>query len=139
MLAAGSSLPSGLSLSGSGLISGTVSSSVATGKHSFTVQATDSNNPPSSASLLLNMQISAPTGANCNNISWNATGTTSPLVAINDLGTSFYRQYQGGLYANGSNVDDPTHPSYGVSAAQTVPPVRSNGNPNPHRKHALFT
>src|SRR5258708_31418994 len=139
MLAAGSSLPSGLSLSGSGLISGTVSSSVATGKHSFTVQANDSNNPPSSASLFLNMQISAPTGANCNNISWNATGTTSPLVAINDLGTSFYRQYQGGLYANGSNVDDPTHHSYAVSLAHTVQPVHSDRKPNPNGNYALFT
>src|SRR5258708_15942104 len=113
MLAAGSSLPSGLSLYGSGLISGTVSSSVATGKYSFTVQATDSNNPPSSASLLLNMQLSSPTGANCSNMSWNATGTTSPLVAINDLGTGFYRQYQRGPYANSSNVDDPNPRSYG--------------------------
>lgn len=139
MLASGSILPSGLSLSGSGLISGTLSSSVAIGNHSFTVQATDSNNPPSSASLLLNMQISAPTGANCNNTSWNATGTTSPLVAINDLGTGFYRQYQGGLYANGSNVDDPTHHSYGVSVAQTVQPLDSNGNPNPNGKYVLLT
>jgi hypothetical protein len=139
MLASGSILPSGLSLSGSGLISGTLSSSVATGNYSFTVQATDSNNPPSSASLLLNMKISAQTGANCNNISWNAAGTTSPLVPINDLGTGFYRQYQGGLYANGSNVDDPTHHSYGVSMAQTVQPLDSDGNPNPNGKYALLT
>lgn len=139
MLGSGSSLPSGLSLSGSGLISGTLPSSAATGNHSFTVQATDSNNPPSSASLLLNMKISAPTGANCNNITWNATGTTSPLVAINDLGTGFYRQYQGGLYANGSNVDDPTHHSYGVSVAQAVQPLDSDGNPNPNGKYVLLT
>ena len=138
-LASGSILPSGLSLSSSGLITGTLASSVATGKQSFTLQVTDSNNPPASASLLLNMQVSAPTGANCNNISRNATGTTSPLVAINDLGTGFYGQYQGGLYANGSNVDDPTHHSYGVSLAQTVQPLDSNGNPNPNGKYVLLT
>lgn len=138
-LASGSSLPAGLSLSSSGLISGTVSSSVGLANYSFVVQVTDSNNPPSTASLLVTMSVQASTGAKCNNISWDATGTTSPLVAITDLGTGYYGTYQGGLYANGSNVDDPTHHAYGVSMAQAIQPLDVNGNPNPNGKYALLT
>jgi hypothetical protein len=138
-LASGSSLPAGLSLSSSGLISGTVASSVALANYSFVVQVTDSNNPPATASLLATMSVQASTGAKCNNISWDVTGTTTPLVAITDLGTGYYGTYQGGLYANGSNVDDPTHHAYGVSMGQSIQPLDVNGNPNPNGKYALLT
>ncbi len=138
-LASGSTLPSGLSLSSAGLITGTLSSSVAATNYSLTAQVTDSNNPPASASLLLTLPVKATTGSFCNNIIWDATGTTTPLVPITDLGTGFYGQYQGGLYANGSNVDDPTHHAYGVSMAQSVQPLDSNGNPNPNGKYVLLT
>jgi hypothetical protein len=138
-LASGSTLPSGLSLSSAGLITGTLSSSVAATNYSFTAQVTDSNNPPASASLLLTLPVKATTGSYCNNIIWDATGTTTPLVPITDLGTGFYGQYQGGLYANGSNVDDPTHHAYGVSMAESVLPLDSNGNPNPNGKYVLLT
>jgi len=137
---ASGSLPTGLTLSSSGLISGTVSSSVALANYSFVVQVTDSNNPPDTASLLVTMSVEATTGANCNNISWDVTGTTSPLVAITDLGTGYYEgTYQGGLYANGNNVDDPTHHAYGISMGQSIQPLDINGNPDPNGNYVLLT
>ena len=138
-LASGSTLPSGLSLSSAGLITGTLSSLVAVTNYSFTAQVIDSNNPFASASRLLTLPVKATTGSSCNNIIWDATGTTTPLVPITDLGTGFYGQYQGGLYANGSNVDDPAHHAYGVSLAQSVQPLDSNGNPSPNGKYVLLT
>jgi hypothetical protein len=58
---------------------------------------------------------------------------------MNDLGTGFYGSYQGGLYASGSNIDDPTHHAYGVSMAQAIQPLDMNGNPNPNGKYVLLT
>jgi len=60
-------------------------------------------------------------------------------VPIIDLGTGYYGAYQGGLYANGSNQDDPNHHAYGVTEAGAVQPLDSNGNPSPTGKYALLT
>jgi hypothetical protein len=133
-LASGSSLPSGLTLSSSGLISGTLASSVATGNYTFTVQATDSHSTASSA---LTLPVYLTTGANCNNISWNVAGSTTPLAPISDLGTGYYLGEQGGLYAAGSNTRPSDDDSYGVGLARAIGPLDSNGNPSPTGKYVL--
>ena len=55
---------------------------------------------------------------NCNNISWDAGNGSEPIVPISDLGTGWYRgAEEGGLYADGSNGDDPAHDAFGQSVA----------------------
>lgn len=138
-LASGSKLPTGLTLSSSGLISGTVASTVGKANYGFTVQVTDSNVPPSTFSAPMVLPVAAPTGANCNEIVYSGTGKT-PLVSLMDLGTAFYKNlYQGGLYANGVNTDDPVHNSFGQSLAAGIQPLDANGNPSPTGKEVLLT
>ncbi len=138
-LNAGYSLPAGLSLSSAGLISGVLDDSVAAGNYSLGVQVSDSNTPPSTAAAVLTLPVGDLTGGACNNISWDAAGTSNLLVALSDLGASYYLgQYQGGLYANGSNLDDPNHHSYGLAAARTIQPLDANGVPNPSGKYVLL-
>jgi hypothetical protein len=138
-LASGSKLPSGLTLSSAGLISGTVSSTVGKANYPFTVQVTDSNTPPSTYSSVLTLPVAAPTGSNCNTIVYNGTGNT-PLVSLMDLGTNLYKSlYQGGLYANGVNTDDPAHDVFGQGLAAGIQPLDVNGNPSPTGKEVLVT
>ncbi len=128
-LATGSTLPSGLSLSASGIISGTVSSTVLTGNYTFTAKVTDSKSATASASLTL--PVYAATGSECNNIIFNAADGSGPLVPINDLGTGYYlNSEEGGLYANGSNVRPSQHDSDGKTFANEVQPLDQNGNPS---------
>ena len=137
-LASGSSLPAGLTLSTSGTISGTLPSTVAVGNYPVTVQATDSNVPPSTVTAVVTLPVYAKTGAACNNISWNIGGTTNPLVPISDLGTNTYLgAEEGGLYANGSNSRPSDDDSYGVGLAQGIQPLDSNGNPSPTGKYVM--
>jgi hypothetical protein len=124
-LATGSSLPSGLSLSSTGVITGTVASTVAIASYSFTVNVTDSANNKTSA--LLTLPVMAQTGAKCNNIISYITGTTTPLVPINDLGTGTYEGSEGGLYPNGSNMRPAAFDAAGVAAAQSIQPLDANG------------
>jgi Putative Ig domain len=139
-LASGSTLPSGLSLSSAGLITGTVASSVAKGNYSFTAQVTDSNTPPVTKTAVLTLPVAVPTGADCNAISFNVANTSTPLVPLSDLGTNYYlNQYQGGLYANGVNTDDPVHDAYGQGLAAAIQPLDANGNPSPTGKYVLVT
>src|SRR6202030_2563046 len=77
-LATGSVLPPGLTLASSGLISGTISATAALTTYSFTVQAMDSSLPPLTATSALTMQVLKPTGAACQQISWNVAGTDTP-------------------------------------------------------------
>jgi len=138
VLAAGSSLPAGLSLSSAGSITGSVASSVATGNYAFTATATDSNS--STASATLTLPVYAPTGAECNNIYIDASDGSGPLVPINDLGTGYYLgAEQGGLYADGSNVRPSSHDSSGVSLAQNIQPLDSSGNPSPTGKYVFIS
>jgi hypothetical protein len=128
-LAAGSSLPSGLSLSSTGSITGTLASTVAVGRYPFSVTATDSN--LNTATTQLTLPIAKPTGADCNNISWNVAGTTTPMVPLTDLGTGKYLTAEGGLYMNGSNVMPSSHDADGIAFAQSIQPLDANGNPDP--------
>jgi hypothetical protein len=136
-LASGSTLPSGLSLSSSGVITGTLASTVTTGSYSFTAKVTDSTS--SSANAALTLVVYAAAGSKCNTIIFNAADGTGPLVPINDLGTGFYLgAEEGGLYANGSNVRPSDHDTSGVTIAQGIQPLDSNGNPSPTGKYAFI-
>jgi hypothetical protein len=137
-LVSGSTLPSGLSLSSAGVISGTLASTVTTGSYSFTAQATDSKSSKTTA--VLTLPVYAATGSKCNNITFDAADGTGPLLPLNDLGTGYYLgAEEGGLYANGSNVRPSGHDASGVTLAQGIQPLDSNGNPSPTGKYVLIS
>lgn len=135
-LASGSNLPSGLSLSSAGVISGTLASTVATGTYTFTIQVQDSSGTMVSKAFTLG--VYANLGDNCNDLSFDVPGTTTPMTALTDLGTGTYQGYEGGLYPNGSNVRPTQHDSDGVAFAQGIQPLDSNGNPSPTGKYVLL-
>jgi hypothetical protein len=127
-LKTGSTLPTGLTLSSAGVISGTVASTVTVGKYTFTVQVQDSKSHNGSRSMTIG--VSAATGANCANISFDVVGTTTPITALTDLGTGTYGGEEGGLYPNGSNVRPSSQDAFGKGLASAVQPLDSNGNPD---------
>jgi hypothetical protein len=141
-VAAGSTLPSGLTLSSAGLLSGTVASTLAVGNYSFTVQATDTSDGVAASSLLtvgVYAYLGDGNGESCNDLSWNDPVLNTPLVALTDLGTGeFEGQYEGGLYPNGSNIRPAAQQSYGVTLADAIQPLDSNGNPSPTGKYVLM-
>jgi hypothetical protein len=136
-LAAGSTLPSGLSLSSTGALTGTLSSTLPVGNYPFSLTATDSSS--NTATVQFTLPVQKPTGAECNNIDWDITGTTTPMVALTDLGTGTYLGSEGGLYLNGSNVMPSSHDADGVAFAQSIQPLDANGNPDPNGKYALMS
>lgn len=136
-LKTGSTLPSGLTISSSGLISGTLATSVTTGTYTFTAQVNDSKSH--SATKLFSLTVSKATGADCNNISFDVPGLSTPLVPLTDLGTGTYVGEEGGLYPSGSNVRPASQDSYGVTLAQAIQPLDANGNPSSTGKYVLLT
>jgi hypothetical protein len=128
-LAAGSSLPSGLTLSSAGVITGTVASTVPLGSYPFSVTATAANSK--SVTKKLTLPVMAQTGANCNNIISYVTGTTNPLIPINDLGTGTYEGSEAGLYPNGLNTRPAAFDAAGVSIAQSIQPLDADGTVDP--------
>jgi hypothetical protein len=138
-LASGSTLPSGLMLSNSGIISGSIASTVADGNDSFTTQLTDSDSPPNMLNQSFTVGVAAPTGAVCNNIAYDVLGTSTPLVPITDLGTGTYQGIQGGLYPGGTNVRPSSQDAYGVNLANAIQPLDVNGNPDPAGKYVLLS
>jgi hypothetical protein len=136
-LATGSSLPGGLSLSSGGVISGTVGSTVTVKQYSFSATVNDAASHTSTAAFTLT--VGKPTGASCNNTIFDdAQG--APMVPISDLGTGLYLGAEsGGLYANGSNMDNPSHDAFGQSVAAGIQPLDSNGNPSPNGKYVLLS
>ena len=141
-LGSGSTLPSGLTLSSAGLLSGTIASSVATGNYTFTVQVTDTSDGATATSLItlgVYAYLGNGNGESCNDLSWNDPVLSTPMVAITDLGTGeFEGQYEAGLYPNGSNVRPAAQDSYGVGLADAIQPLDSNGNPSPTGKYVLM-
>jgi hypothetical protein len=135
-LASGSTLPSGLTLSGAGVISGTLASTVATGTYTFAIQVQDST----SATVTKNFTLGVYTYLkdNCADLSFNVPNTSTPITALTDLGTGTYQGSQGGLYPNGSNVRPAPHDADGVAFAQGIQPLDSNGNPSPTGKYVLL-
>jgi hypothetical protein len=135
-LKTGSVLPTGLTLSSPGVISGTIDPTVLPGKYTFTVSLQDSKSH--NASRALTIGVSAATGSNCANISFNVPGTSTPMTAINDLGTGTYVTEEGGLYPSGSNVRPASHDADGVTFAQAIQPLDANGNPSPTGKYVML-
>ena len=135
-MANATTLPSGLTLSSSGVISGTLSSTVAVGTYTFTVQVKGSK--PNTVKKTFTLGVYANMGDSCNNLSWDVVNTSTPIAALTDLGTGTYLGYEGGLYPNGVNVRPATIDSYGVGLAQEIQPLDSNGNPSPTGKYALL-
>jgi Putative Ig domain/HYDIN/CFA65/VesB-like, Ig-like domain len=127
-VSSGSLVPN-LTLSSSGTISGTVASTVAVGNYTFTAQVMDALGHTGSVPFTL--PVGAPTGAACNNIDFDVTGTQTPILSLNDLGTGTYMGEEGGLYLNGSNTDTASHHSSGVSLAKAIQPLDANGSPDP--------
>lgn len=131
-VAAGSRIPPGLTLStATGLISGTLPSNAVLGNHTFTLQLTDSGQPPLQATAPLTLPVDKPTGANCNVIDVDVPNTSTPIVDLMDLGTGTYLNEEGGLYPNGSNTDPTGHDADGVAFAQGIGPLDQYGNPDP--------
>jgi hypothetical protein len=135
-LASTSTLPAGLNLSSSGLISGTLGSSVATGNYSFTVNVTDAASGNTASTLTIG--VFANLGDNCSDISFNVAGTSTPLTALTDLGTGTYQGAEGGLYPSGSNSRPASHDSDGVSIALGIQPLDANGNPSSSGKYVFM-
>jgi len=136
-LASGSTLPAGLMLSSSGLLSGTLASTVGLGTYSFGISVQDSSAQQSTTQY--SMTVLAPTGSSCDNTIWYMGQTGTPGVALNDLGTGTYLGQQGGLYPNGSNVRPADHDADGVSIAQGIQPLDANGNPSPTGKIGVLS
>jgi hypothetical protein len=136
-LTSGSTLPSGLTLSSSGTISGTLASTVATGTYTFGVQAKD-NPSGTTATKTFSLAVFANQNDNCNDLSFDVPNTSMPIVALNDLGTGTYQGSEGGLYPNGSNVRPASHDSDGVTFAKGIQPLDSNGNPSSTGKYVFM-
>ena len=136
-LASGSTLPSGLTLSSAGEITGTVASTVATGNYTFTVKVTDTSSG-STASSAMSIGVFANLADNCSDISFDVPNTTTPMTALTDLGTGTYQGSEGGLYPNGSNVRPPSHDADGVNFAKGIVPLDANGNYSPTGKYVMM-
>lgn len=132
----GSTLPTGLTISSAGLISGTIASTVTAGNYTFTAGVKD--NSKTNVTKLFTLTVAKATGSACNNISYNVPNTSTPIVPITDLATGSYQGEEGGLYPNGSNVRPPSHDSDGVAFAKAVVPLDSNGNYSPTGKYVML-
>jgi len=135
-LASGSTLPSGLSLSTAGVISGTLASTVKTGTYTFKVQVTDSTKKIATKNF--NLSVYANLADNCADLTYDVPGATTPIVALTDLGTGTFLGSEGGLYPNGSNVRPASQDSYGVTLAESIQPLSSTGQPDPTGKYVLL-
>jgi len=133
----GSSMPTGLTLSSTGVISGTLDPSVAKGNYSFIAQVTDTATSTTASTTML-LTVVANLGANCADLSFNIPNTTTPLVPLTDLGTGTYQGAVAGLYPNGSNVRPASHDADGLALALGIQPLDANGNPSPTGKYVLL-
>ncbi|MBK8982636.1 MAG: hypothetical protein IPM38_10035 [Ignavibacteria bacterium] len=61
-------------------------------------------------------------------ISQVCTNTSVGLTPINDLGSGYFRSYQGGLYPNGNNVRPVVHDDDGVDIGLNIVPLDTGGN-----------
>lgn len=136
-LASGSTLPSGLSLSSAGAITGTLATSVGIGTYSFTINVTDAQLQSSSKAFTVTVAVK--TGAACNNISFNVPKTTTPITPLTDLGAGTYQGSQGGLYPGGSNLRPAQTDADAVAFGKAIQPLDANGNPSPTGKYVLLS
>jgi len=136
-LASGSTLPSGLTLSSAGVISGNVASSVVAQNYSFTVKVTDTSSEATATSAMT-LGVFANLADNCNDLTFDVVDTSTPEVALTDLGTGTYQGSEGGLYPNGTNVRPAAQDSYGVTLAQGIQPLDAAGNPSPTGQYVML-
>ncbi|MDQ3021650.1 MAG: hypothetical protein M3R36_13935 [Bacteroidota bacterium] len=66
-----------------------------------------------------------------NIFSQNCSNTSVGFTPINDLGTGFFRSFQGGLYPNGLSVRPDDHDDGGLDLASKIVPLDTAGNYNP--------
>lgn len=59
-----------------------------------------------------------------------ARNVLAPTTALNDLGTSLYQGYEGGLYPNGTDMRPAAVEANAENVASQITPLDSNGNPN---------
>ena len=145
-VASGSTLPPGLSLSSTGDLTGTISSSASTTTpYTFTIQVTDSatgNTASNLFTLTVWPYLGDGNGESCNNLSWNDPILGTPMLALNDLGTGYYQGNttygEGGLYPSGSNVRPTAQAAAGLAFAQGIQPLSSTGAPDPTGKYVLM-
>jgi Putative Ig domain len=128
--------PSGLTLASDGTITGNFAASPANSSV-FTVQAVDSVG--STATSTLTIGAGKLTGANCNDIDFDVPGLSTPLTALNDLGTGTYLGYEGGLYPNGSNIPPTSHENDGITRALAIQPLNAQGQPDPNGVYGLLS
>ena len=69
----------------------------------------------------------------------NCSNTSTGRPPINDLGTNYWRGYQGGLYPDGSNYKPTVHYNAGMMFASQVQPLDTNGNPNTNGRYVLLS
>jgi type IX secretion system substrate protein len=58
----------------------------------------------------------------------NCANTSVGYPPVRDLGTGYWRGFQGGLYPNGSNYRPAAHNLAGLNIAQNIMPLDTNGN-----------
>ncbi|MEP7146829.1 MAG: hypothetical protein ABI792_07445 [bacterium] len=63
--------------------------------------------------------------------SQNCLNTSTGLPPIIDLGTGYFRNFQGGLYPGGSNSRPLSHNNDGINLANQIVPLDTAGNYNP--------
>jgi len=136
-LSSGSTLPTGLTLSSAGEITGTIASTVATGNYTFTVKVTDTSSG-STATSAMSIGVFANLADNCSDISFDVPNTTTPMTALTDLGTGTYQGSEGGLYPNGSNLRPASHDADGVTFAKGIVPLDANGNYSPTGNYVMM-
>ena len=68
-----------------------------------------------------------------------ARNEAAARIPISDLGAGTYLGFQGGLYANGSNLMPVAHRQAGLTRALRVRPLDAAGNPNANGKHVLLS
>lgn len=112
-----------------GTFSGTIARTVGVGLYNVGVEVRDSSTPRQQVQLTVTIPVGAATNANCNITSIYLSGSGTPVAALNDLGKGTYEGEPGGLYPNGSNVNP--QQAAGVSIAQQIMPLDSNGTPDP--------
>ncbi len=135
-LVSGSTLPPGLTLSSSGILSGTLNGAALT-TYKFALSATDSitNSAPRRTYSLV---VSAATGANCNDDMFSATDGSGLLTPLDALGTGLYQGFQAGLYPGGVNTRPASFEAFGVAQANAIQALDGNGNPSPTGKYVLL-
>ncbi|MBI4470198.1 MAG: hypothetical protein HY650_12840 [Acidobacteria bacterium] len=69
----------------------------------------------------------------------NCFRTSVGLTPLMDLGTGYYKGYQGGLYPDGSNQRPSAHEAAGLAMAMSVRPLDGQGNPSPQGRIVLLS